>query len=176
MTLRTVHEDDYDAIFAVFAEFSDWEDRGGAPPSPMTRAAFLDWYPRMLRDEKAGAEFAIVVDDQVVGRCSLFAINTYAQHAEYGIALRPDQTGRGYGTDAGRALLEFGFERRNLNRIHLQAVATNAPALASYRKLGFVEEGRQREHAWVRGRFVDMVSMGLLRSEWRRDRPAGRTP
>ena len=59
---------------------------------------------------------------------------------------------------------------------HLTAVADNARALASYRRLGFVEEGRQREHAWVRGAYTDMVLMGLLRSQWRAGRPADRTP
>jgi RimJ/RimL family protein N-acetyltransferase len=33
--------------------------------------------------------------------------------------------------------------------------------------VGFVEEGRRREHCWVRGGYQDEVLMGLLRSDWR---------
>ncbi len=62
-------------------------------------------------------------------------------------------------------LVEFAFTRLNLRRVHLTTLADNAGALASYRKVGFVEEGRRRESAWVRGRYVDEVVMGLLRSE-----------
>ena len=62
--------------------------------------------------------------------------------------------GKGYGTDALRVLVRFAFERRNLRRVHLVTLASNAGGLACYRKVGFVEEGRRREHAWVRGGYA----------------------
>jgi hypothetical protein len=62
-------------------------------------------------------------------------------------------------------LVEFGFVRRNLRRIHLQAIASNTVAIRAYEKAGFVVEGRQRQHAWVRGSYEDIVLMGILRSE-----------
>jgi L-amino acid N-acyltransferase YncA len=40
-------------------------------------------------------------------------------------------------------------------------------AVRAYKACGFVEEGRLREQAWLDGRFVDMVYMGVLREEWR---------
>ena len=55
--------------------------------------------------------------------------------------------------------------RRNLRRIHLQAIATNAGAIRAYTKAGFVVEGRLRQHAWVRGAYEDVVLMGILRPE-----------
>jgi hypothetical protein len=48
----------------------------------------------------------------------------------------------------------------------LQTLASNEPALRAYRAVGFVEEGRRREHAWVEGRYDDVVLMSMLRSEW----------
>ena len=61
-------------------------------------------------------------------------------------------------------LVEFGFVRLNLRRIHLQAIASNTAALRSYEKAGFVVEGRLRDHAWVRGAYEDIVVMGVLRN------------
>jgi RimJ/RimL family protein N-acetyltransferase len=89
-----------------------------------------------------------------------------ARHASVGISLGLDAAGKGYGTDALRVLVDYAFTRRNLRRVHLIVVASNERAIASYRKVGFVEEGRRREHCWVRGAYVDEVLMGLLRSEW----------
>ena len=37
--------------------------------------------------------------------------------------------------------------------------------MCAYAKAGFVVEGRQRQHAWVRGAYEDIVLMGILRSE-----------
>ncbi|HKC28399.1 MAG TPA: GNAT family protein [Jatrophihabitans sp.] len=51
-------------------------------------------------------------------------------------------------------------------------LASNAAGIASYRKVGFVEEGRHREHCWVRGHYEDEIAMGLLRSEWEAARGA----
>jgi len=38
--------------------------------------------------------------------------------------------------------------------------------IQAHRICGFVEEGRQRKHLWLGGRYVDNVLMGVLREEW----------
>jgi RimJ/RimL family protein N-acetyltransferase len=63
-------------------------------------------------------------------------------------------------------LVRFLFTGRNLQRVHPETLATNAAALASYRKVGFVPEGVLRCHACADGDYVDTVIMGLLRNEW----------
>jgi RimJ/RimL family protein N-acetyltransferase len=170
VTLRPVQADDLDAIYAIFADLDTWELRTPRPPAPLTMAAFKQWYSRILEDRDE-IEFAITVQDRLVGRCTLVDPDPLARNAELGIALGAGERGHGYGTDAVRALVEFGFERRNLHRIFLQVLASNAPAIAVYRAAGFVEEGRMREHVWLRGSFADQLIMGLLRAHWRRARP-----
>ena len=39
-------------------------------------------------------------------------------------------------------------------------------AQRAYRACGFVEEGRLRQHAWGNGAYIDLVYMGILRTEW----------
>lgn len=73
---------------------------------------------------------------------------------------------RGYGTDATRLILRFGFTELNLHRISLTVFDYNARAIQVYTKLGFVEEGRAREFLHRDGRRWGMIFMGLLRSEW----------
>jgi hypothetical protein len=62
--------------------------------------------------------------------------------------------------------LETWVERSPRSPGPLAVLASNAAAVASYRKVGFVEEARRREHCWVRGRYEDEVGMGPLRQEW----------
>lgn len=101
-----------------------------------------------------------------MGAASLFDIDALARHAEAGIALVADARGRGIGSRAVELLVEFAFTRCNLRRVHLQALESNTAALRAYEKAGFIVEGRQREQAWVRGRYEDIVRMGILRAEW----------
>lgn len=66
-------------------------------------------------------------------------------------------------------LFDYLFNHRNINRIHLEVLSTNAVALDLYRKLCFVTEGRAREALYRNGGYVDVLSMSLLRSEYQRD-------
>src|SRR5215510_14772220 len=82
----------------------------------------------------------------------------------------PEYVGKGYGRDAVMTLLDWSFRILNLRRVALETRGTNERAIRAYRACGFVEAGRLREHEYVDGRYVDIVAMGVLRSEWEKSR------
>src|SRR3954470_20192391 len=161
--LRAQLPDDEAAMYRLSADLDTFEERSPSSPAPLTLEAFRE---REAHAPAGGATFVITVDGAAVGRCTLFGEDPLARHAEVGIALLPEARGRGVGTAALRQLIEFGFRRRNLRRLHLIVIESNQAGIATYRRLGFVEEGRRREHCWVRGGFEDEILMGLLRSDW----------
>jgi RimJ/RimL family protein N-acetyltransferase len=165
VVLRVRTADDADALYALAADLGTWEERGPQPPRALTRERYDERFAAAQASAGTDQVFVVEHDGSVVGQCELFDVDPLARTAEVGIALIEQARGRGLGTDALRVLVEFAFTRLNLRRVHLSTLADNAGALASYRKVGFVEEGRRRESAWVRGRYVDEVVMGLLRSE-----------
>lgn len=164
VTLRARTDADVDALYSIAAELSTWEERNPSPPAPLTRSAYEDRLAKTDADENV--RFVIDLDGEVVGSIGLFDFDDLARHAEVGVALRSESRGKGIGTAAISQIVEFGFVRCNLRRLHLQAISSNLAAIRAYEKAGFVIEGRQREHAWVRGRYEDIVVMGILRSEW----------
>ncbi|NNC11370.1 GNAT family N-acetyltransferase [Planctomonas sp. JC2975] len=166
VTLRARTDADLDMLFALASELETWEERSPSSPAPMTRAAFEARLAGNAESSARNVQFVIDADGVAVGTVSLFDVDELARHGEVGIALVAEARGKGIGTEAMSQLLEFAFVRCNLRRVHLEAIASNAGAIRSYEKAGFVVEGRQREHAWVRGRYEDNVVMGLLRSEW----------
>lgn len=72
----------------------------------------------------------------------------------------------GYGTEATRLTLQHGFETLNLNRISLQVYETNPRAIHVYDKIGFIPEGRLRQANFRNGRYIDILIMSILHSEW----------
>ncbi len=82
--------------------------------------------------------------------------------------------GRGFGTEASRLMLWIAFERMGLHRVGLSVFAFNERAIRSYRKAGFVEEGRLRGAIARDGGWWDEVQMGILRDEWLAARAAER--
>ena len=169
VSLRARTDADLDVLFKIAADLATWEERNPEAPRPLTRAQFDARLAQSAESAASGdvVSFVVDLDGKAVGGASLFDFDAFARHAEAGINLLPAARGRGIGTAAISQLVEFGFVRRNLRRIHLQAIASNTAAIRAYEKAGFVVEGRQREHAWVRGGYEDIVRMGILRSERR---------
>lgn len=172
MSLRARTDADLDVLFALASDLDTWEERNPSAPRPLPRATFEARLARSGDDEASQSDvsFVVDVDGTAVGTASLFGFDRFARHAEAGINLVAAARGRGVGTAAIGQLVDFGFLRQNLRRIHLQAIASNTAAIRAYEKAGFVVEGRQREHAWVRGAYEDIVVMGLLRSEYEHHR------
>jgi RimJ/RimL family protein N-acetyltransferase len=112
--------------------------------------------------------FAIVTrgDDIHVGNCGLHEIDAVNRVAGLGLLIgHKDHWGRGFGTEAVTLVCLHAFETLNLRKVWLSCHATNDRALRLYRRVGFEVEGRLREHAYVEGRYVDQLLMGVLRDE-----------
>ena len=133
---------------------------------PVPLAAFeKDFDKHLEREEKTW--FVIEVDGVVVGGCGLHHSHRRDGSTEFGIGIYdPEYVGKGYGSEAIGLLLGWAFQVENWRRVGLTTLACNERALRAYHRLGFVEEGRLREHSFFGGQYVDLVHMGMLRREW----------
>jgi RimJ/RimL family protein N-acetyltransferase len=103
----------------------------------------------------------------LIGSCQLKDLNWQSRWASVSIQIGESQHwGRGYGAEALRLLLRFGFWELNLHRIELGVMSYNPRAIASYEKVGFVHEGRMREQVRRDGQAFDVLMMSILRPEW----------
>ncbi len=106
-------------------------------------------------------------EPQIIGECELEVNHTNHREAFVAIGIGEREFwSKGYGSDAMRILLRFGFQEWNLHRIALSAFDYNPRAIRSYEKVGFKHEGRIREHLRRGRERHDSVNLGILRSEW----------
>jgi RimJ/RimL family protein N-acetyltransferase len=112
--------------------------------------------------------FAIETKDgQHIGGINFNLIFVESRKARLGITIGEKTLwSQGYGADAIRTLLRFGFDEMNLNRVDLTVDAEHPAAIACYRKCGFVEEARMRQYHYTGGRYHDWLVMGILRDEF----------
>ena len=107
-------------------------------------------------------------DDRLLGDINFDVINSWGSRDAFvgiGIGSRADW-GRGYGTDAMRLIVQYGFIELNLQRVSLALHSYNDRALKSYKKVGFKVEGTLRQDTLREGRRTDGIFMGILRDEW----------
>jgi RimJ/RimL family protein N-acetyltransferase len=147
---------------------------------PEIRAYLAQYLPVGLEAERRWLEGASTSREAVaftvalreggrpIGGCELRLGPSPHRAADLGIALFEDEfLGRGYGTEALRLLVGYGFDVLNLHRIELKVYENNPRAARSYEKCGFRREGRLREARWWAGRWWEVDLYGLLDREWR---------
>jgi RimJ/RimL family protein N-acetyltransferase len=137
---------------------------------PMSMPMEEAWFERMVEAHgKDRYHFTIcrLADSQPIGTCGLFGVDLVNGNAGIGISIGEKSLwNQGFGTDAMKALLDFGFGMLRLERLWLEVYDFNNRARRSYEKVGFVLEGTQRRAIYKRGRFTDVHLMAMLRSEW----------
>lgn len=141
---------------------------------PLSQAQEDGWFERTLNrppeEQPLGIEVQTTEGWHLVGNCSFFDIDSRNRSAEIGIFIgNKEYWGRGYGTQVMRLMLKYGFNTLNLNRIYLRVYESNQRGIRCYEKAGFVHEGRLRQAIFMDGRYIDMLMMSVIRSEWSED-------
>ncbi|KAJ5837101.1 hypothetical protein N7447_003127 [Penicillium robsamsonii] len=92
----------------------------------------------------------------------------YAHHrnAMIAISLADGFRGKGYGGETINWALDWAFQHVGLHRVTIGAFSFNHDALKLYRKLGFVDEGREREAVYHCRAWHDVVNLSMLEHEW----------
>jgi len=105
--------------------------------------------------------------EKLIGNLGLLRIDNRSRHAMLGIFIgEKDNWSKGYGTEAMRLVLEYGFKTLNLRKIWLAYMGHNDRGKAAYDKLGFKEIGRHREHQYIDGKYEDEVIMEVFKEEF----------
>jgi RimJ/RimL family protein N-acetyltransferase len=144
--------------------------RNLAMRAPMSEAAETAWFDRMTAAQGA-TDYLFVIclmaDARPIGTIGLHGLDLRNGTAEFGIAIgEKGEWNKGLGTDALRAICDFGFGEMRLERIGLHVYAGNDRARRSYEKGGFSHEGTLRRAHFARGEHTDVHVMSLLRDEW----------
>lgn len=112
----------------------------------------------------------IIVDKESkkpIGITSLINIDNKNRNAECIIDIGDKESwGKGYGAEAMKLLLDFGFLEMNLHRIYLRVFSFNSRAIKLYEKLGFQQEGKSRESIFRNGKWHDIIHMSIMQNEY----------
>jgi RimJ/RimL family protein N-acetyltransferase len=173
VTLRALEQQDVQRMWQFHNDVEFELIIGGDPWEPVPLAREQARFEAQSRDGGGDwTNFAIEADEKLIGSCGLFHFDQTARTCELGIGIGDrEYWGRGYGRDALRVLLDYAFRLRNLHKVWLRVNAVNERAIRAYRACGFIEEGRLRQQVWGDGAYVDLVYMGVLRSEWEQAHP-----
>lgn len=108
--------------------------------------------------------------NKLIGTISLENFSWIERSAVLGIFIGDkDFRNNGYGTEAIKLLLEYGFKYLNLHSIRLDLLSINERAHKCYLKCGFKDTGCSREAIYVNGKYYDRLHMDILENEFEGD-------
>lgn len=170
LLLRPLAEADTDALLAYR---SIPEVCRFVPFQPMDREVIAErlatqWARIALSDEGQSLTLGIEVPGtgELAGDVVLFWHSRLHLGGEVGYILNPEFCGRGYATEAARAMLRLGFEELGLRRIIARIDERNEASARVLRRLGMRQEARLVENELFKGEWSTEIDFAMLHSEW----------
>ena len=175
LLLRRAAPDDLDAtwVYRKLPETHEW--------ITAATATYDDYRERFLREERLAGLLVVELDGRVIGDLTLKVEDGWAQEevadqaegvqGELGWTLDPAYGGKGYATEAVRALIGISFGRLGLRRLHADCFYDNESSWRLMERVGMrreqhtVKDSLHRTKGWLDG-----LSYALLAEEW----PAGK--
>lgn len=145
------------------ARYVTWEPH---PDLESTKALLSSWVPHYQQDPSF-YNWGIVLKstEQLVGTISFVSVSDQDLSAELGYCLGRPWWGKGLMTEAGQAVLAFGFQKVGLNRIEAMFDVRNPASGRVMEKLGMTYEGLSCEARMVKGQLVTVKHYAKLRRD-----------
>ena len=170
IVLRPITVDDASGMFAALSDEEGMRLTG-------TQSSFtfeqVEAFCKRVSEADDRADYAITLKDdpesKYIGEAVLNEIDDENRSADFRIALQGKAYfGKGYGSEATRLIIDYGFKVLNLHRIELEVYDFNPRAQHVYEKAGFVKEGVKRDALFWEGQYQNAIVMSILEDEWRK--------
>jgi ribosomal-protein-alanine N-acetyltransferase len=169
LRLRPFTLDDEAAVFALvsdpeIARFVRFEAHRDIAETRAFLELVLECYGR-------GDPFAWAIvrrdDERLIGSCGFVSQGGERKSAEIGYWLGKPYWGKGYAVEAAQALVRFGFEQMNLERVEAKCFVENRAGQRVIEKLGMKLEGTDRSEM-IKGEYPELRLYAVARQDWDR--------
>ncbi len=165
--VRDVVPADSEGFYGYMKREEYWRDVPIEPPTPEWVQSLVQ---RCLQDQAVNPRInyflaaACKQTGTVIGEAILRIESFWHGRGEIGWGVDAQYTGRGFGTEIGRAMVHFGF-KFGLHRLYAQCRVGNAASLRTMAKVGMTEEGIIRENVKARGEWWSSGQWSILRGD-----------
>ncbi|MEH7177576.1 GNAT family N-acetyltransferase [Neobacillus vireti] len=126
----------------------------------------ISWYQSIYR-EGTGIRWGITLKDsnEVIGSCGFLNMLSKHHRADVGYELSKEYWGKGIANEALAAVVKYGFQHYQLERIQALIEPDNFPSQKLVERLGFRKEGLLRHYEFTCGKFDDLIMYSFLKGD-----------
>jgi len=103
---------------------------------------------------------------ECIGQIAYFLVDSNNHFAEIEYCIGSSFQRKGLATEATKAIIQYGFDKMNLNKIQICHKSINIPSRKVIEKCGFVYEGALRDFFYMDGQYVDRLYYSILKEEF----------
>lgn len=167
--LRGIEPQDWEGFRALALHTVDARNADVVEP-PRSDESFRAWTTERAGRAPNPASYQLVIETRFehafVGAVSVGETDARAGRFRTGIEVTREHRRQGYAAEATELILTYMFAEQRCHKCEVEVYAFNDASLALYRKLGFVEEGRLRQHEFFAGTYHDVVLLGITADEY----------
>lgn len=131
----------------------------------ISKSEHAAWFERMEQDRQS--RWYIYVDSSGNPAGVVYFTKYQLEHRSAFWGFYVGSTGgKGVGTKMLYEALEFAFTELEIHKLNSEVLASNVKSIDHHRKYGFTEEGRFRDFHFDGTKYIDVVRLGILESEW----------
>jgi len=134
---------------------------------PVSRFDQEKWFEEISQNPSK-VVFAIkdIINSCHIGNTGLYSIDWIHRRAEFWILIgEKDYWNQGIGSEVVELMKIYAFNNLNLNKVYLNVGTDNSNAITLYKKLCFKEDGLLREHYYIEGKYIDVITMSIIRKD-----------
>ncbi|MFC6903645.1 GNAT family protein [Halalkalicoccus tibetensis] len=162
--LRPIEEDDLEFLQRQINDPRVWRAIGRQ--QPVNAAQEREFFENVVCGDET-VNLMVVADGTPVGTIGLNSFDWPSRYAELGYWIAPEHHRKGYGGEAARRVVGYGFDQLGLHRIAARVFAFNEASRGLLESIGFTQEGVHRDGEFVDGEWHDVHWYGYLEDEWR---------
>jgi len=118
------------------------------------------------QSDETGFQCGIFRNEELVGMCGYHPIDRSNNSVVIGYWLAENMTGQGIVTSCVEFLVSYAFDKLGINKVNIPVAEGNIKSRAIPERLGFVNEGVERDAEHLYGRYVNHVRYSVLRDQW----------
>jgi len=161
--------------YSDFDDYAEWKSQEEYHQFLPSKPKIKEEYKSTLRSIIAGYEdkenpnllWGIYLNNKLIGSVNISKISSSHKVCEIGWGLNPKFQKQGFAYEATKCLVEHIFKKLKMNRISIVIWDGNEASKNLAKKLGFVQEGIERQARYKNDKFIDLYCYGLLKEEWK---------
>lgn len=166
LVLSALKEEDRSSLFSIFADPLVTYYDGGKVMKTSTQALH---YIRAFKDTTSISltntirwGVRLKTSNTLIGTAGFQNWDRTSSKAEIGAILSRNYWSGGYGVEAAKAVIAYGFEQMKLHKIYAQTIEDNRAAVKRLEELGFHKEGRFIDHVYLRNQYYHVLVYSLF--------------